>query len=98
MSNNNETTYNGWTNYQTWALFTWYGNDLEDKTKELIEYNEETDWNAVYDLVSEFIENIVIDNEMDNDFLKDMLESAIERIDISDITDSLCDDNGIEGR
>ena len=97
MTNNNESTYNGWTNYQTWALFTWYGNDLEDKTKELIECDEETDWNDVYDLVSEFIENIMIDNEMDNDFLKDMMESAIEKIDISDITDSLCGSNGIGG-
>ena len=39
----------------------------------------------------------MIDNEMDNDFLKDMLESAIEKIDISDITDSLCGSDGIGG-
>ena len=95
MTNNNE-KYNGWNNYETWNFFLWYGDELQDTVICLLEYDETTDYRNVFTMVNGFLDQLLEDSEVERGFFSDAIGAAVQRVDLHEIAQTLCDNNNIE--
>ena len=96
MTNNNEITYNGWNTYETWNFFLWYGDELQDNVVYLLEYDETTDYGNVFTMVTGFLDQLLEDSEVESGFFSDAIGAAVQRVDLYEITQTLCDNNNIK--
>ena len=95
MTNNNE-KYNGWNNYETWNFFLWYGDELQDTVICLLEYDETTDYGNVFTMVTGFLDQLLEDSEVESGFFSDAIGAAVQRVDLHEVTQTLCDNNNIK--
>ena len=95
MTNQNE-KYNGWNNYETWNFFLWYGDELQDNVNDLLEYDESINYGNVYTMVNGFSDQLLEDSEMEQGFFSDAIGAAMQRVDLYEITQTLCDNNNIK--
>jgi hypothetical protein len=103
-----EKTYNGWTNYETWNVALWLGNDgsdFDDVAKELIEDNfdpeDPRDLDVAYNRMASYLEDMV--DEMKpkvTGMFADLLGAALNAVDwreiathyINDVADEVISD------
>ena len=93
-------SYNGWKNYETWCINTYFGDD-EYITEEIIAdiYEEEKDKQQVIyefterfkDYVTEYIDDNVPSN-INSGLIGDLLGSAIQKIDFYELAKTYVDD------
>ena len=95
MTNTNE-KYNGWNTYETWNFFLWYGDELQDAVICLLEYDEATDYGNVFTMVTGFLDQLLEDSEVESGFFSDAIGAAVQRVDLYEITQTLCDNNNIK--
>ena len=95
MTNTNE-KYNGWNTYETWNFFLWYGDELQDNVICLLEYDETTDYGNVFTMVNGFLDQLLEDSEVESGFFSDAIGAAVQRVDLHEITQTLCDNNNIK--
>ena len=95
MTNNNE-KYDGWNTYETWDFFVWYGDELQDNVICLLEYDETTDYGDVFTMVNGFLDQLLEDSEVERGFFSDAIGAAVQRVDLHEIAQTLCDNNNIE--
>ena len=95
MTNNNE-KYNGWNTYETWNFFLWYGDELQDTVICLLEYDETTEYGNVFTMVTGFLDQLLEDSEVESGFFSDAIGAAAQRVDLYEITQTLCDNNNIK--
>ena len=95
MTNNNE-KYNGWNTYETWNFFLWYGDELQDTVICLLEYDETTEYGNVFTMVTGFLDQLLEDSEAESGFFSDAIGAAVQRVDLYEITQTLCDNNNIK--
>ena len=95
MTSTNE-KYNGWNTYETWDFFLWYGDELQDTVICLLEYDETTDYGDVFTMVTGFLDQLLEDSEVKSGFFSDAIEAAAQRVDLCEITQTLCDNNNIK--
>ena len=95
MTNNNE-KYNGWNNYETWNFFLWYGDELQDTVVNLLDYDETIDYGNVFTMVTGFLDQLLEDSEVESGFFSDAIGAAVQRVDLYEITQTLCDNNNIK--
>ena len=89
------TSYNGYTNYETWNFSMHHGDILQEQIQEYQdEHHERLEHGQVYHMVEGYIDNMMEQSEHDNDdyFISDMLGMAIQRIDIHQITSNIIDE------
>lgn len=78
MPNQSDTTYNGWTNYETWLVNLWIDNEYDinmwqDRAREI---------NDVYYLADEIKQFYEDNNPIDgNGLYCDLLSSAMQQVD-----------------
>jgi hypothetical protein len=94
----NDNTYNGWTNYQTWAAKLWIDNDqssqeywLERATECLSDNEGDTDA-ARYDLANELQSQHEEFMPEVSGIYADLMQSALGLIDWREIASSLIED------
>ena len=95
MTNNNE-KYNGWNTYETWNFFLWHGDELQDNVINLLDYDETTDYGNVFTMVTGFLDQLLEDSEIESGFFSDAIGAAVKRVDLYEITQTLCDNNNIK--
>jgi len=95
-----KTTYNGWTNYETWLTNLWL--DQEPYTTETIsntclglmgswEEKSDVDWrlaNVIKDIVEEWIDL----SEIENGFILDLIRGAISEVNFREIAGNFYDE------
>jgi hypothetical protein len=95
-----KTTYNGWTNYETWLTNLWL--DQEPYTTETIsntclglmgswEEKNDIDWrlaNVIKDIVEEWIDL----SEIENGFILDLIRGAISEVNFREIAGHFYDE------
>ncbi len=105
MANNEEKKYNGWTNYETWNIALWLGND-EGSSNYWMDVAKETLNNAIADKTFSKIENAKLtlmqmlkDEIGDNNPLidsanmySDLLNAAISEVNFYEIASHYIDD------
>lgn len=91
------TTYNGWTNYETWLTNLWFDefnfeDYVNDGTFDDMDKDDVLIWVTDYikDFIDEFIESMTPNGT--HGFIKDMINSAIQEIDYRDIAEHYVDD------
>lgn len=94
-----DTTYNGWTNYETWLVnihfecfeFT---DEIDEGMFDDLSRDEVKDWIANY--IQECVEEVTYSKfevgESDNLFLMDCVQSTLGEVDWDDIADHYLDD------
>lgn len=80
----NETTYNGWSNYETWVTNLHFDGCFTLKAQELLK-NE----NPALEL-SDYIKDFVLETQgesipSDNAFLRDLIQSALSNVNYDEI-------------
>ena len=95
MTNTSE-KYDGRNTYETWNFFSCYGDELQDTTICLLEYDETTDYGDVFTMVTGFLDQLLEDSEVESGFFSDAIEAAAQRVDLHEITQTLCDNNNIK--
>ena len=95
MTNNNEKC-NGWNTYETWSFFLWYGDELQDNVICLLECDETTDYGNVFTMVNGFLDQLLEDSEVERGFFSDAIGAAVQRVDLHEIAQTLCDNYIIE--
>lgn len=93
-------TYQGWTNYETWAVALWLDNDegsyryvrgdLLDSAREM-----ESDTDSVCLILADSIEEMVKDGapEMDASIYSDLLSAAYSEVNWHEIAKSIMDES-----
>ena len=96
--------YNGWTNYQTWAVKIWLDNDegTVDLQRELLEQAQNTAWVEGYSdwtrkittryFLADWLKDYVTDNNPlagTASMYSDLLGSAIDRVDWGEIAEHI---------
>lgn len=95
----NDTTYNGWTNYPTWAVNLWLGNDegLYNATTELVadilkdEPNDEPLQQHTLSVVANSLKTWVCNDlapDLGASFAADLLGYALDCVDWTEIADA----------
>ena len=92
-------TYNGWKNYETWAVKLWMDNDSgsydywQERTQELIDRDPDDKDGAIYDL-SKAIESETKENapELGATVYADLFNAALSEVDWYEIAESLVTD------
>ena len=95
MTNNNEKC-NDWNTYETGSFFLWYGDELQDNVICLLECDETTDYGNVFAMVNGFLDQLLEDSEVERGFFSDAIGAAVQRVDLHEIAQTLCDNNNIE--
>ena len=84
------------TNYETRNFFSCYGDELQDNVINLLEYDETTDYGDVFTMVNGFLDQLLEDSEVERGFFSDAIGAAVQRVDLYEITQTLCDNNNIK--
>jgi len=91
------TTYNGWTNYETWLANLHFDNfDFQDFIDDGV--FDDMDIDDVRIWIADYIENLIDEIvtcdvvSIQNTFINDMLNASIRSIDYRDLADHYCDD------
>ena len=84
------------TNYETRKFFSCYGDELQDNTINLLDYDETTDYGNVFTMVNGFLDQLLEDSEVEGGFFSDAIGAAVQRVDLHEITQTLCDNNNIK--
>ena len=95
----NDTTYNGWTNYETWNFNLWFDSAFADDAERIYEDAESDAWftkseRATLDL-ADHIESFCDEYLPANDhasFFTDVLSAAINRVNWHEIAEHYIDD------
>lgn len=90
---NEKKTYNGWTNYETWATKLWMDND-QSSYNYFNEMAQETE--DVYTLSEQIKEHFEENNplnEMQASVYHDLMSAALSEVNWHEIAESLKDDN-----
>ena len=83
------TTYNGWTNYETWAVNLWLDQD-QDYWQEIT--NGTDDKTTVADIIKEQHEEMVSEALPNNGPLQDLLNHSIAMVDWHEIAQHLLEE------
>ncbi len=94
-----DTTYNGWTNYETWNVALWYDNDQGsynercDMVREIAEDNDDKD-DAVGDIASWLKENVENANPLASEasMFSDILGAALGEVNWHEIAGNWLDE------
>ena len=87
--------YNGWANYETWAVNLWLTNDEESYNKAQRVVDESEDENEAAENLKEYIENLkrklylFIDNA---NLFSDLLNAAISEVNWHEIAQAFMDE------
>ena len=84
------------TNYETRNFFSCYEDELQDNVINLLDYDETTDYGGVFTMVNGFLDQLLGDSEVESGFFSDAIGAAVQRVDLYEITQTLCDNNNIE--
>ena len=84
------------TNYETRNFFSCYEDELQDDVINLLDYDETTDYGDVFTMVTGFLDQLLEDSEVESGFFSDAIGAAVQRVDLYEITQTLCDNNNIE--
>ena len=84
------------TNYETRNFFSYYNDELQDNVINLLDYDETTDYGDVFTMVNGFLDRLLEDSEVESGFFSDAIGAAVQRVDLYEITQTLCDNNNIE--
>ena len=80
-------TYNGWTNYPTWAVFLWYGDTfVDDEQMQAMVYDAADREGFVRDCVLEYMPSTLCG------FFSDIITNAIDRVNWTEIVDAILED------
>ena len=84
------------TNNETRNFFSRYEDELQDNVVSLLEYDEATDYGNVFTMVTGFLDQLLEDSEVESGFFSDAIGAAVQRVDLYEITQTLCDNNNIK--
>lgn len=84
------------TNYETRNFFSCYEDELQDNVINLLDYDETTDYGNVFTMVSGFLDQLLEGSGVESGFFSDAIGAAVQRVDLYEITQTLCDNNNIE--
>ena len=84
------------TNYETRNFFSCYEDELQDNVINLLDYDETTDYGSVFTMVNGFLDQLLEDSEIGSGFFSDAIGAAAQRVDLYEITQTLCDNNNIK--
>jgi len=96
-----DTTYNGYTNRETWLVSLWVDNDqgLYERRRELqqdaVDVAEGTDREARHvlrDYLPDFIEDECIPSDCFDGLVGDIVGSFLRRVDWTDLADTWCEE------
>jgi hypothetical protein len=94
-----DTTYNGWTNYETWLTNLHFENfDFEefvdDGSFDLLDRDEIKTWisNYIQESVEEYAYGDIELGTPNRLFITDMIQSFLGEVDWDDLADHYCDD------
>lgn len=94
-------TYNGWSNYQTWAVNLYLGDYFTERTAEYIAQGGEVSAHDVADSLRTDFEEIIYDRFPDNDkregidnLIADLFGSATDAIDWRELAEAYLDNIG----
>jgi hypothetical protein len=87
------TTYNGWTNYETWLVNLWLTNDqcTAETMQELAaasRANDEAEWELA-DTLKEWVDGMVDESVPDNGMVRDLVNAALGSVDWREIAQSI---------
>ena len=83
-------------NHETRKFFSCYEDELQDNVICLLEYDETTDYGNVFTMVNGFLDQLLEDSEVESGFFSDAIGAAVQRVDLHEITQTLCDNNNIK--
>jgi hypothetical protein len=87
------TTYNGWTNYETWLVNLWLTNDqgTAETMQELAaasRANDEAEWELA-DTLKEWVDGMVDESVPGNGMVRDLVNAALGSVDWREIARSI---------
>ena len=83
-------------NYETRNFFSCYEDELQDNVINLLDYDETTDYGNVFTMVTGFLDQLLEDSDAESGFFSDSIGAAVQRVDLHEITQTLCDNNNIK--
>ena len=84
------------TNYETRNFFSRYEDELQDNVINLLDCDETTDYGNVFTMVTGFLDQLLEDSEVESGFFSDAIGAAVQRVDLHEVTQTLCDNNNIK--
>lgn len=91
MTNKNK-GYNGWTNYETWAVKLWMDND-QGLYNMFREWTAESETYELSERIKDFFEEENPLNEMPSGVYHDLLNAALSEVNWYEIAENLKEDN-----
>ncbi len=87
-----DTTYNGWTNYETWCVNLWLDNDgwMNDRAADLADEARATEYPRSY-IADELKELIEADEPELHGMYADLLSAAISSVNWHELADGILD-------
>ncbi len=88
-----DTTYNGWTNYETWLVNLWLTNE-QGAAETMQEFaaasraNGEAEWELA-DTLKEWVDGMVDESVPDNGMVRDLVNAALGSVDWREIARSI---------
>ena len=80
-------------NHETRDFFSRHEDALQDNVINLLDCDETTDYGDVFTMVNGFLDQLLEDSGVESGFFSD---AAVQRVDLHEITQTLCDNNNIE--
>ena len=89
----NRKEYNGWTNYETWLVALWVGNEpyLNEAIQELVLQHADDHGFALDTTVKDFISELVNESVPEAGLASDLIGAALSEVDWQDITEHYVD-------
>ena len=84
------------TNYETRNFFSCYEDELQDNVINLLDYDETTDYGNVFTMVNGFLDQLLEDWNTESAFLYASIITTVQKVDLHEITQTLCDNNNIK--